>query len=353
MGQDSSKYAFLNTQVSLHSERLLDQEQRESLLSASKGEVGDLLVQAELSALAENPPADAAQLEQQLVDQLVLETNQMIKSLTGGGREFIRHWLRRFELINLKLILRNKLSGAEQETIKKLLIDLGTLNSVPINELVQTEGTDEFLRRLEQTHYRHMAAQARQAYKEKQSLFDVEAALDSSLLNHLNQLTYAVEKEQRARLRRLLGSLLDQINLTWLLRYRLTYKLEPAYVYFLLSSGGYRLHNKVLLDLAQQESMELILQMLPAPLNKRLDGVTSISAVEYAMIEDTRRLAHTILMSSGFVLARVFAYLYLREQQLMFIHTVLKGRMFNLDQDLIQICGNQVSTMPSMVSESA
>ena len=345
MPGDGAKYAFLNTQVSLLSERLLDQEQRQLLLSVPKKELGDILIQAELPDLADSLPDNAAQLEQQLIDQLVKEANTLIRNLSGSGREFIRNWFRRFELINIKFILRDKFSRSSHESIKDLLIDLGSMNSVSISALLQTEDADEFLRQLEQTPYRHMAGQARQAYNEKQALFDVEAVLDSALFNHLNQLTYAIEKEQQPRLRRLLGSVLDQINLSWLMRYRLTYKLDPAHVYFLLSSGGWRLHNKVLLQLAQQDSMELILQMVPSPLDRRLDGLNSIREVESVMIAETNELARQILFGSQVVLTRVFAYLYLREQQLQLIHTVIKGHMFKLDRKLIKRCGNPTTSL--------
>jgi len=336
---DVAQYAYLNTRISILAEQLLDHEQRQQLLEPESTQMDNLLQLAGVDLGEQTGSLDSSLLEQLLLSILVRETGILTRSMDATGKAFIGHWVRRFELVNLKLLLRSKFTELPVEDLRSKLIDLGPLNSIPIDKLLATEDVAEFLRQLESTHYKSMAIQARQVYQEKQSLFDVESVLDSHYYQVLHRRGNTLTGEHKQATRQLLGVLLDQVNLSWLLRLRFAYNLSSAHVYFLLAPGGHNLGMPVLLELAQQESLEQVLQKLPEPLSSRLSGATLISSVESSMTDLTRHTAQQVLRTSNFNLGRAFAYLYLREQQLQLIHTALKGRLLSLDHDLIRSCG--------------
>ncbi len=336
---DVAQYAYLNTRISILAEQLLDHEQRQQLLEPESTQMDNLLQLAGVELGEQTSSLDSSSLEQLLLSILVRETGILTRSMDATGKAFIGHWVRRFELVNLKLLLRSKFTELPVEDLRSKLIDLGPLNGIPIDKLLATEDVAEFLRQLESTHYKSMAIQARQVYQEKQSLFDVESVLDSHYYQVLHRRGNTLTGEHKQATRQLLGVLLDQVNLSWLLRLRFAYNLSSAHVYFLLAPGGHNLGMPVLLELAQQESLEQVLQKLPEPLSTRLSGATRISSVESSMTDLTRHTAQQVLRTTNFNLGRAFAYLYLREQQLQLIHTALKGRLLSLDHDLISSCG--------------
>jgi V/A-type H+-transporting ATPase subunit C len=336
---DVAQYAYLNTRVSILAEQLLNHEQRQQLMEPEATQMDDLLQLSGVTLGEQANSLDSSSLEQLLLDILVRETGILTRSMDTPGKAFIRHWIRRFELVNLKLLLRSKFTQLPAKDLRSRLIDLGPLNGVPIDKLLATEDVAEFLRQLESTHYKSMAIQARQVYQEKQSLFDVESVLDSHYYQVLHRLGNALAGEHKRATRQLLGVLLDQVNLSWMLRLRFSYKLGSPHVYFLLAPGGHNLGMPVLLKLAQLENLEQVLQNIPEPLATRLSGATSIGSVESSMTELTRHTARHLLRTTNFNLGRAFAYLYLREQQLQLIHTALKGRLLSLDHDLVSSCG--------------
>ncbi len=335
---DTAKYAYLHTRISILSEQLLQHEQRQQLLLREPGQMEQLLRLAGLKLNLQDNTLDSDSLEQTLITTLIDEAHILTRSMEAPGKAFINHWMRRYELINLKLLLRSKFTHSPVEDIRSRMVDLGSLTGIPIDKLLATEDIGEFLRQLESTHYHAMAVQARQVYQEKQSLFDVESVLDSHYYHVLYRLANKLTGEHQRVTRALLGVVLDQINLVSLLRLRFSYQLGAPHAYFLLTPGGHDLDMPALLELAQQENPEQVLQKLPEPLAMRLAGANSISMVEAMMTKHSRHTAKHLLRSSSFNMGRAFAYLYLREQQLQLIHTVIKAQLLGLDQELVNAC---------------
>jgi len=209
----AAKDAFLDTRVSLLARQLLRRPEREALLWASEEELRPLLQQTGLHHLVSEPPGDTRILEQQLATVLVNESLLLMHGMNSDQRRFIRYWLRRLELINLKIILRSKLSGFSTKEILENLLDLGPLTTLPIDALVGTESAEELLRRLESTPYAAMARQARKVYEEHLDLFNAEATLDTHYYHQLVQQARALKSACGEQVRALLGSWLDQINL--------------------------------------------------------------------------------------------------------------------------------------------
>ncbi len=340
MAGKTARDAFLDTRVSLLAQQLLRRPEREALLAASEEEMRPLLQKAGLHQLVAEPPRDARTLEQKLATVLVEESLLLMHGMNSDQSRFIRYWLRRLELINLKIILRSKLSGLSAAQTLENLLDLGPLTTLPIDALVGTESAEELLRRLESSPYAAMARQARKIYEEQLDLFNAEATLDTHYYHQLVQQARALKDGSGEPVRALLGTWLDQINLVSLLRFRLNYRLEAPHAYFLLAPGGHHLPLPLLQQLAQHDSLEQMLALLPPALQQRLADAADIENVEYRMVAMVRTHARRLLRKRSHPMARAFAYLYLREQQIQLIHTVLKGHLLGLEQGLIRFCAD-------------
>ncbi|WP_456413754.1 V-type ATPase subunit [Thiolapillus sp.] len=343
MGNQVASYAYLNTRVSLMAKQLLHRKQRQALLQLPLSELGPLLTQAGVGALAQQLPKDPARLEQFLATVLVGESIKLMRCLNSSERNFIRHWMRRLELINLKFLLRTKFSGSQPIDPSRHLLDLAGLGSLELQTLINTDSIEEFLRQLQSSSYRSMARPARKAFEEHRSLFDVEAALDANYYSHLVQLASALEGRHKQQTESLLRTWLDQINLVSLLRFRFVYKLSPPHAYFLLAPGGHRLSLRTLQQLAQLASVKEVVEHLPAPLQQQLAETGDIEDIEHHMQQLVRTRANKILRKQRFNMAIAYAYLYLREQQIQLIHAVLKGHLLGLSTELIQFCGDPLA----------
>ena len=172
-------------------------------------------------------------------------------------------------------LIRGKINGLEASEIQEHLHDLPASISLPHTELLRTESISELLRTLEQGPYRNVAVQARRSYEENQEPFLLDATIDQRYYTSLLRQIRRAQPDDRPSLFRLIGGLVDQQNLNWLIRYRFNYELSASETYYLLIPFGLQLHRDQLLALVNLDSIEQVIESLPPPLAAALaEGAT-------------------------------------------------------------------------------
>ncbi len=315
--------------------QLLAPTQTEALLSSTTEERNLPLQAAGLLFLTDDQ-FDPEALEQHLTRLLLSEITILLRPLSGASRALVLYWMRKFDLANLKLILRGKLSDESRASLQSQLVNLGQYALLPTESLLRTENTAEFLRVLESTPFKQIAHSVFKIYSERQDLFALDASIEQGYFSGLQQHLEALEKSERDRLLPLVGGLIDQLNLSWLLRYRFTYGLAPAEAYYFTISGGYALDSQQLRALSQLNSVDEVIQQLPPALATRLANIQKISQIERILDRMTLDVAQHLLHRTLFNLARAIAYLHLREKQLSQIRGILKGMVLGLPQEIIR-----------------
>lgn len=329
--------AYLNTRVSLYSERLWSDDQFSQLIRAPHAEVPENLTRRGLGALALGyGGSDPLSLEGRIIAQLLEETRVLVRPLTGPDRHFIIYWTQRFEVSNVKTLIRAKMSGERYASLAPRLIDMGPFARLDLEELMHAEDMAELFRRLERSPYADIVRHARRAFEENHDPFVLEATLDRAYYEGLVHRAQPIEAKAGKPFRDLMASLIDRINLVWLMRYRFNYGLPPARVYYLLVGGHYRLQADVLQRLVTQSSIEAVIAALPPALGRTLSGARSIIEVFCSLETDAAGRARQILHSAAYPLARAYAYLILRERDLRGVRAVLRGRHLRLSAASIQ-----------------
>ena len=328
--------AYLNTRVSLYAGHLWPDAALDALIGVADDAVADTLNRGGLPQLAAGyaPQSarqqDARSLEQRLIAQILDETRVMIRPLTGPARTFLAFWTARFEISNVKTLLRSKMTGERPAATLARLTPMGSFGRLDNPDLAHAEDVGELLRRLEAGPYAGIVRHARRAFEQSRDPFNLDAALDHGHYEGLTLRAQPLEDSVGAPFRSLMANLIDRINLVWLLRYRFNYKLPPAQVYYLLVGSRYSLPGKQLQELAALDSLEAVLAALPAAWQTRLSGVTDIPGVFARMGQAAAEQALRVLRSSAPDIARAFAYLILRERDLRAIRAILRGRHLGL-----------------------
>lgn len=332
-----ARYAYLNTRVSEMAARLISDSHLEVLIQQPSDQDSTILQVAGLAGLWPSEAAEASfSLEQRLTTSLLADFTILVRALTGAARKFLIYWAYRFELSNLKTILRGKMTGQPAATIRDQLADMGPFATLPVEELLRTEDVAELLRRLEGTPFDDIARQARRIFEEHRELFALDAAVDRRYYAGLIQHARAISRDEGNQIRVIVGNIIDRVNLLWLLRYRFAYGLPPAEAYYLLVPEGYRLRSRQLLLLSRLATFEEVIARLPPPFASQLAGVTTASGATLILERASWRLAEAVLRRTAFNLARVFAYLVLREKMLRQLRAVIKGRQLMIHPDLIR-----------------
>jgi V/A-type H+-transporting ATPase subunit C len=330
-------HVYLNTRVTVLADRLLTQEQIARLPRLS---LADLAKAYNLSALQEQSLPVSAQLravENALLHIVLNELLVLIRPMYGEARELVMHWARKFELFNLKALIRGKLNGLSETEIQANLHDLPHYLALPHHTLLRTESVLELLRQLERGHYRAIAGQARQVYEEHRESFLLEAAIDQHYYAGLVKRARHLSGIDREETRKVVGLQLDRVNLMWLLRYRFTYQLSPSETYYQLVPSPLRLFRERLLVLVNLPNRERVLEALPDPLNQVLAGAESTTEVERRIHAMTSQQLRSVVSYSSSGVARALAYLVLRELDLKRLFAVIQGRLLELDDELLQL----------------
>lgn len=323
--------AYLNTRVTLFSSRLWAAENFSQLIETSAEDMADALGARGLPQLAAGfDTLDHRSLEQRIIARLLEETTVLIRPLTGVQRDFLTYWTERFEVTNVKTLLRGKMTGERPAALLGRLTPMGSFGRLDIQDLAHAEDVTELLRRLEAGPYAAIVRQARRAFEESHDPFILDAALDRGYYEGLAQRALPLEAAAGSSFRRLMGALIDRINLVWLLRYRFNYGLPPAQVYFLLVGSRYSLSSARLRELAALASIDDVLAALPSPLRESLHGIDEIPRVFARMERAAAASADKVLRSGAPAIARAFAYLLRRERDLRAVRAVLRGRLLGL-----------------------
>ena len=189
------------------------------------------------------------------------------------------------------------------------------------------------MRRLEQTHYIEIARQARHLLEQGEALFALDAALDRRYYAGLARRGATIDNKL---LRTIIGSIVDRVNLVWLLRYRYAYNLSPAQAYYLLIPSSHRLLPQQMQQLVQCASFEDAIDNLSRPFDKILEGVRNTTEVTLKMEQEGWRIATDILYHSSFNVARALAYMMLRERDLRRLRAIVCGRSMHIGAPAIR-----------------
>lgn len=327
-----SANAYLNTRVSLFARQLWPAGGLDKLLGQPVETVRDAL-NAHGLASPTVYVSDTRSLEAQITIKLLDEARILLRPLQGAERQFLLHWIERFELSNIKTLIRAKLVQEKAARITPRLADLGPFARLDLASLVHAEDVDELLRRLEAGPYALIARNARLAFEQNRDPFMLDATLDRTYYESLAQQARALESEVGKPLQNLMAGLIDRINLVWLLRFRFNYNLPPAQVYFLLPGKGYRLPDTALQELVALPSLDAVLQALPPVLKKITGAARDIPEVFMRMEQAAALTARKVVASQAHVLSRCFAYLILRERDLRRARAVSRGYYLDLSTD--------------------
>lgn len=336
--------AYLNTRVSLYSGRLWQALDFDAILKVPEAEMAEALGSRGLPQLAAGfDSKDHRSLEQRIIAEVLDETKVLIRPLSGAARDFLIYWTERFEVTNVKTLLRGKMTGERPAALINRLTPMGAFGRLDVQDLAHAEDVSELLRRLEAGPYSGIVRHARRAFEDSHDPFILDAALDRGYYEGLAHRAQPLENEAGASFRRLMGPLIDRINLVWLLRYRFNYNLPPAQVYFLLVSSRYSLPSSRLRELAALGSVEAILDALPDPLRGILRDAKDIPGVFARMESSAAETAAKVLHSGAPAISRAFAYLILRERDLRSVRAILRGRQLDLPQADIRLAMYQTS----------
>ena len=228
MGQ-LAKYAFANAKIRAMRSHLLDLDTFSLLIEAADRDACfDILKKTPYQAIvagAQEHESNFASLEKGFIKYDLAIYRRIASTIVSKTeREFVDLLSQRYELEELKVVLRiwhHKLPVNWQDYVSASRI----VHDINYGQLVNAQHIEEFTLLLAKTPYQDPLLKARQVYKERNSSFYLEAALDVDYYQRLIACIRRFSMVDRRVASKILGIEVDIENINWLIRLRKYYSL--------------------------------------------------------------------------------------------------------------------------------
>jgi vacuolar-type H+-ATPase subunit C/Vma6 len=178
----------------------------------------------------------------------------------------------RYEVDNLKALMRGIERGTPWEQVRYVLFPLGSFTTLDAERLMEAEGVGAAVERLRDMSYYDTLSHAMKRYTAEGSLFPLEVALDLGYWRELWRDVDRLKGTDRAQARRIVGSLLDATNLMWAIRYRINHGLSEEEIINYTLPFGYRVHDEDVRAIAAgADVVQVVTRVYPG-----LEGVSEL-----------------------------------------------------------------------------
>ncbi len=235
-------FSALNTKLDAVKGRLLSPQDYENLMSKkSVVEIARYLAEnTHYRDVFEGVNIDGvhrAELARILKGKSVLLLESILNFLDGVYKDYCRALFMRYEIEDIKLILRSLGTHRNLRRIDELLLHSERQESVSFAKLLGSENLDEFLAVLQGSRYENAF---RNLTQEDLSIreFHAEMNLDSDYFKTILKKVRRMDRENRELLEEAIGINIDLINLQWIYRAKTYYRLMPEEILNYTLSGG-------------------------------------------------------------------------------------------------------------------
>jgi V/A-type H+/Na+-transporting ATPase subunit C len=254
------KYAAVNTKIRSMEGNLLSKNQLQYLIQSkdysdalqylkNETEYREVLKNFNLSDI------HRGQLEVILRKNYVKNFSKLYHYFSGSYRKLFNILFMRFEIEDLKVIIRGKYIGKTEEDLVNLITYESPLNYINYKELIGSKDIEDLVHRLKNTpYYKYLIPLAKEVREE--GLFRLEMCLDFVYFIKLRKFLKKIEKEDREVIQTTNGIYADLLNIQWIFRGKKYYKLSPEELLNFTIYDGYKLNKDTLKILCYTPSIE-------------------------------------------------------------------------------------------------
>jgi len=186
--------------------------------------------------------------QRQLIIRLIAEISGFCAYMSGAREELINWTLIRFQVENLKILVRSILTDVPIKQRYEFLIPLPKTLSVDVDRLGSSESLEEFVHHMPKGPLRQNLSKAVKIYSDYHRPFFFEAALDCGYFEGLLAKTKKLPNEDREIIEKMIFQEVDIFHLMLVARGRFYYKL-PTEVLQPLHIDGTRITRALFFDM--------------------------------------------------------------------------------------------------------
>jgi len=273
--------------------------------------------------------------EEAMRRHLVSLTSKILAISEGRPRALLEIIVQRWDLVNLKTILRGKHSNKSEEEILSLLIPAGTMSEAILRELLKQEtlrALSEVLATWGNPFFIPLK-EGEAKYSKTRNLASLELSLDKFYFNQGLKVTQDGDVNSQM-VREVLKTEIDGINI------RTAFKLQKESIKNLREldffiEGGREITSKVFLSILQNPSLEqglLALRKTSFRLTERPSDLHSLELfLERLLIKKFVQMYRWDPLTIGVVIG----YLWMKYNELVNLRLIARGKLFQIPSDIL------------------
>ena len=262
-------------------------------------------------------------IQRRLLEDFAREIAELANWAGPDGSSLLDWILQRFEIENLKWLIRNLLAEAPNEASQSGLISFSQV-SMDFQALAAAKTLDELIRRLPRGPLRLSLRTAADLYQDQARPFFFEASLDCAYYTELLARAHALCGEDRQLVLPLIIQETDLFHLMLAVRGRFSFGLEPSALLPFHVSGT-QITFRRFREMLNAPDLTALARERAGLLGNQAPEEISAEALERLAWRGLQRLANRVFRRSHMGLAAVVAYVFLRRMEVANLITVSEG----------------------------
>ena len=271
------------------------------------------------------------QFEKSLVVEHVRVLDEIRKFLKGANHELFSWLLRRYQIENIKVMLRGWIAGEKPRSLAALMVDIPPPYALPFEEMMAAGDIDAFLSLIPEKTLAEGAKKGIFYYNEKEKGFYIEAGLDCAYFMTLTDKLSYVRTVHRRNIEKLISTEITIYNLVFVLRAKFNYALPPDTVKNFIVTRKSLLSQDALQSIYELGALEEMLKYVPKNLLREEDfDLREISGVEKALWRTMYRISNRQFYLSILDMGEIVSFYYIKRIELLNLIKIAEAIRYGL-----------------------
>ncbi|HBE44489.1 MAG TPA: hypothetical protein DDW17_03300 [Deltaproteobacteria bacterium] len=267
-----------------------------------------------------------------LLSELIIELAGFRTYVSGPGADLIDWMLVRFQIENVKVLMRAYMTKRPMEEVEKHLVPLPKELALDIQKLAEAQSLIDFIRLLPKGFLRDTMIEALEIYSDNGRPFFFEAMLDCCYFQGLVARTNQITSEDNEIIRPIINQEIDIFHLMLISRGRFHYNIAPEMLKP-LHVAGTRIPKRLFATMLNDADLltsagrigRRILDIEPSVLGTEASTTIDIAALERLAWRRFFRLASLAFRKSHMGLGAIIGYIGLRQVEVANLITISEG----------------------------
>lgn len=341
IGARLEKYPYTYLRTKFMKNALFSKTDYDKILKMKHGEIGkylqDFEYRKEVDELAMSYKG-AELIERALQMNLANKFTKLIKISPSELGLLIKIYLKRYDIYNIKTILRSKFSNLSLEETNRSMSPVSTEKKALFEKLISQKNVEDAIAAIDFIEEKDLR-QALENFKASKSLVSIENALDKHYFNYVISQLRCLSTEGRLY-RKFLMNEIDVLNIKSILRMKKENLPEQQIKEMIFSFGNLK---KPLIDSLIKLNFNGILKQLESTafgdaLKKyakepdRINFTELEISLDRLLLEQSKKLARQHPMSVDVILG----YLFLKDIEVKNIARIIKAKQLGLSEEFIE-----------------